>query len=363
MLREHSEISLSVVICSGVLEDNLEQKFAKPLTTCKTRYLQSTNLKGFAPFPVWQAVPSPAISIVLPVRNGAETLSAALDSIRGQTFANWELLAVDDGSTDGTLTRLRDVATADSHFSFVALKRNFGQAAALAAGIKHADGDYVVTMDGDLQNDPADIGAMIARLEEGHDVVTGWREDRKDAFVVRKLPSMVANWLVRKLTGASIRDNGCALRVYRAEIIQRYVLYSEMHRLLPTMVSLTGADIVQVRVRHHARQYGESKYGLSRIYKFLFDLAALKTILTLFWLPLFGFGLAGVAFLGLSALALVAGVVQMAAVPGSSLVVPLGSSVLLASLAVFLLILGLICGLIYDTGGGRVEHLLKKDLY
>src|SRR5690606_7987132 len=218
-------------------------------------------------------------------------------------------------------------------------------------------------MDGDLQNDPRDIPAMVAKLREGHDVVAEWREDRKAALVVRKVPSLVANWMVRRVTGVPIRDNGCGLRAYRADVIKKYWLYSDMHRLLPTIVGLTGADIEQMRVRHHPREFGSSKYGLSRIYKFLFDFTALKIIITLFWMPLFGFGLFAMFFIFLAAATLFVGLVHLYVDPEMTMVIYIGASTLWFSLGAFLLILGIVCSIIYDMGEGRVESLLKVETY
>ena len=359
------------------------------------------------------------LSIVIPFYNEEESVvplceatRAALDS----TTRRFEVLLVDDGSTDRTFEHMLKIAERDRRFRILKLRGNYGQTAALAlliagcaqqegdtpeqawivalgnrdaqeladfysqnatlqfrnqqmnglaqiGGFNHAEGDVIVSMDGDLQNDPRDIPAMVERLMEGHDVVTGWRENRKDALFVRKVPSMVANWLVRKVTGVSIRDNGCGLRAYRAEVIKKYCLYSDMHRLLPTIVGLTGADIAEMRVRHHPREYGESKYGLSRIYKFLFDLAALKIIITLFWLPLFGFGLLALFFIMLSVGTLFGGLIHLSVDPTTTMVIYVGASTLLFSLGAFLLILGILCTWIYDMGGNRVESVLKLEMH
>lgn len=306
------------------------------------------------------------ISVVIPFYNEEESVRPLCRLTRAALATSrrdFEVLLIDDGSTDRSYERMREIAADDDRFRVLKLQGNYGQTAALYAGFNHAAGDVIVSMDGDLQNDPRDIPALVARLETGFDVVTGWRENRKDALFVRKVPSMAANWLVRKVTGVAIRDNGCGLRAYRADVIKKYSLYSDMHRLLPTIVGLTGARISEMKVRHHPREYGSSKYGLSRVYKFLFDLAALKIIITLFWLPLFGFGLMALLFVFLSMLVLVMGIVHLSLAPEATMIIYAGAAILLFSLGVFLLILGIVCGLIYDAGGSRVESLLKVETY
>lgn len=306
------------------------------------------------------------VSLVVPFYNEEESVQPLCEAMRRAlepTRHQFEVLLVDDGSIDRTYEQMLQVAADDHRFRVLKLQANYGQTAALYAGFNHAVGDVIVSMDGDLQNDPRDIPAMIATLEEGYDVVAGWREHRKDKLMVRKAPSIVANWLVRKVTGVSLRDNGCGLRAYRAEVIKRYCLYSDMHRLLPTIVGLTGAKIAEIPVRHHPREFGTSKYGLSRIYKFLFDLAALKIIITLFWLPLFGFGLFAVILTILAAVIFLVGIIHLSVAPDTTMVIYVGASALFVSLSVFLLILGTVCELIYETGSSRVEGLLKVDIY
>lgn len=306
------------------------------------------------------------LSIVIPFYNEEDSVVPLCEATRAAlepTSHRFEVLLIDDGSTDGTYERMLEIAERDPRFRVLKLRGNYGQTAALYAGFTHAAGDVIVSMDGDLQNDPRDIPAMVEKLQDGHDVVAGWREDRKDALFVRKVPSMVANWLVRRVTGVPIRDNGCALRAYRADVIKKYWLYSDMHRLLPTIIGLTGADIAQMKVRHHPREYGSSKYGLSRIYKFLFDFTALKIIITLFWLPLFGFGLLALFFTMLAAGTLFVGMLHLYLDPEMTMVIYVGASTLWFSLGAFLLILGILCSILYDVGGGRVENLLKTEMY
>jgi glycosyltransferase involved in cell wall biosynthesis len=203
----------------------------------------------------------------------------------------WELLFVDDGSTDGTRAAILACAVGDQRIRLIPLARNYGQTAALQAGFDHALGSILVSMDGDLQNDPADIPAMLAKLEEGYDLVAGYRLKRQDAWFSRKLPSWVANRIIRRMTGVQIRDNGCSLKAYRGELVDRISLYSDMHRFIPAVAAATaGARIVEVPVRHHPRQHGQSKYGLSRVGKVLADLLTIKMIRSFRERPLVLFG-------------------------------------------------------------------------
>lgn len=304
------------------------------------------------------------ISVVVPFYNEEQSVGPLCRGIvdaLGPTGRLFEVLLVDDGSSDRTYHEAVAFAKSDQRFRVVKLRANAGQTAALYAGFSNARGDVIVSMDGDLQNDPRDIEEMVSLMETGYDVVTGWRENRQDKLIIRKLPSFVANWLVRKVTGISIRDNGCALRAYRASFIKRLSLYSEMHRLLPTIMALTGARIAEIKVRHHARKFGSSKYGLSRIYKFLLDFAALKIILTLFRLPMFGFGVAGFACLFLAMCVLAVGTYAVSVNPDSYLLIYLGASGLIGSLGTSLLMMGIICDLLYETADVRVEHLLRSQ--
>ncbi len=190
----------------------------------------------------------------------------------------YEILFVDDGSSDNTFAVAAELARHDPRLRVIKFRRNFGQTPAMAAGIDHARGRIIITMDGDLQNDPRDIPLFIEQIEAGHDIVVGWRHNRKDKLISRKIPSRIANWLIGKVTGVPIKDNGCSLKAYRASVIKNVKLYSEMHRFIPAMANLSGARIAEIKVRHHARRFGESKYGLSRVYKVLIDLAGIKTI-------------------------------------------------------------------------------------
>ena len=198
-----------------------------------------------------------------------QSLVAALEP-SGYSF---ELIFVDDGSRDNTATLAAELARCDERLYFLRLRRNYGQTPAMSAGIDFAHGEILVTIDGDLQNDPRDIPTLVAAVEEGADLAVGWRRNRKDHTISRLLPSRIANWLIAKVTGISIKDNGCSLKAYRASLIKQIPLYSEMHRFIPAMASIAGARVQQLPVRHHERQFGDSKYGIGRTWRVLFDLS------------------------------------------------------------------------------------------
>lgn len=234
------------------------------------------------------------LSVVVPIYNEVETVELLFDEVRRAlgSGSTWELLLVDDGSTDGTREIARRLAREDPRVRLVPLARNFGQTAAMQAGFDAARGRVVVSMDGDLQNDPADIPRLLAKLDEGYDLVAGYRVDRQDKLLTRKVPSWVANRIIAWLTGVPIRDNGCSLKAYRRELFDRVVLYSDMHRFIPAMaVATAGATVAEIPVRHHPRRAGTSKYGLSRIWKVLSDLMAIKMISSFRNQPLVMFGI------------------------------------------------------------------------
>jgi glycosyltransferase involved in cell wall biosynthesis len=234
------------------------------------------------------------LSVIVPFYNESENIcrmhKAIVQSIEplGVPF---EMVFVDDGSKDDTLNLATELAKTDARVRVVKFRRNFGQTPAMAAGIEHARGDILITMDGDLQNDPGDIEHFLAKMDEGYDIVVGWRFNRKDKLISRKIPSRIANRLIGKITGVPIKDNGCSLKAYRASVIKSIPLYSEMHRFIPAMASIAGPRIAEIKVRHHARQFGESKYGLSRVYKVLLDLMVIKTVASFTARPLLWFGL------------------------------------------------------------------------
>lgn len=230
--------------------------------------------------PVSEIVPE--ISVVVPIfneRDNIEPLHRALSYAMRNLGRPYELVFVDDGSKDGSRERLRAVAAGDPAVALVMFRRNYGQTAAMAAGFAKARGETVVTMDGDLQNDPADIARLVGKLDEGWDVVCGWRRHRKDKLATRLLPSRLANFLIALVTGARIHDTGCSLKAYRAWVVKSLNLYSDMHRFMAALGAGIGARITELPVRHHPRQHGSSKYGLGRIFRVLADLLVIKMLI------------------------------------------------------------------------------------
>lgn len=248
------------------------------------------------------------VSIVVPVYNEGESLVELNEAIQ-ITFAGeggtWEVVYVDDGSTDDSLSTLEKLANADpKHVRVVTLRRNFGQTAAIAAGIDHSQGDVIVLLDADMQNDPADIPMLLAKIDEGFDVVSGWRKDRKDAFLTRILPSRLANWLISVVTGVRLHDFGCTLKAYKREVLSGFRLYGEMHRFIPAYAANVGAKITEVPVKHHARKYGATKYGLERTIKVVLDLFTVKFLMSYSAKPIYLFGGTGGVLIGGSLLTL-----------------------------------------------------------
>lgn len=249
------------------------------------------------------------VSIVIPIFNEIENVGLLYDEITDvmdQHDWSYEIVFVDDGSKDGTASKVDLLAIEDERVRPVYLRRNFGQTAAMKAGIDYASGDVIVTMDGDLQNDPADIPMMIDKLAEGFDLVHGWRKDRQDTFLTRRLPSMIANWVISKSTGFEIHDLGCTLKVMRAEIAKELELYGEMHRFIPILADRLGARCVEVETNHRARKYGETKYGLGRTTRVILDLVTVKYIISYFASPMKLFGRLALATMMISFLSLVA---------------------------------------------------------
>ncbi|MDQ3666371.1 MAG: glycosyltransferase family 2 protein [Acidobacteriota bacterium] len=236
---------------------------------------------------------APEISVFLPVYNEEPNLAplhAKLDEALKTLNRSAEIIYVDDGSTDGSLKVLREVAQRDARVRVVALKRNYGQTAAMAAGIDAAQGDVLIPMDADLQNDPADIIRLLDKLDEGYDVVSGWRKNRQDKLITRKIPSMIANRLISWIGGVPLHDYGCSLKAYRREALQDVRLYGEMHRFIPIYASWVGARVSEIPVEHHPRTMGKSKYGLSRTLKVVFDLMTIKFMASYQTKPIYVFG-------------------------------------------------------------------------
>ncbi len=237
--------------------------------------------------------PAPYLSVVLPVYNEQDNIRLQYEQISkalkplGVTY---EVIFIDDGSSDSSPDILRDIAKKDRSIKVVLFRRNFGQTAAMSAGIDFASGKIIVFMDSDLQNDPNDIGMLFKKIEEGYDVVSGWRKKRMDKFLSRRLPSRIANWLIARVTGVRLHDLGCSLKAYRSEILKQVNLYGEMHRFIPVHASWIGAKITEVPVTHHARKYGESKYGIQRTFKVILDLITVTFMGKYSTKPIYVFG-------------------------------------------------------------------------
>jgi glycosyltransferase involved in cell wall biosynthesis len=248
------------------------------------------------------------VSIIIPVFNESENLlllHPAIHKAMESAQVPWEVIYVNDGSSDDSADKLETLAFSDpEHVGLVELRRNFGQTAAISAGIDNAEGDVIVLMDADLQNDPADIPMMIEKIEEGYDLVSGWRINRQDKFLSRRVPSRIANGLISFVTGVRLHDYGCTLKVYRREVLTGFRLYGEMHRFIPAYASLVGAVIVEVPVHHHPRRYGQTKYGISRTAKVILDLFTVKFMLSFSHKPIYLFGGTGALLIALSLIVL-----------------------------------------------------------
>lgn len=289
----------------------------------------------------------PALSVVVPLFNEELNVDPLVEAVATalREMPNWELILVDDGSSDATAELAAAAARRDSRVRVLRLARNYGQTPAMQAGFEAARGGAVVTMDGDLQNDPHDIPPLLKKLHEGYDLVAGYRLNRQDHTFRRKVPSWFANRIIRWITGVSIRDNGCSLKAYRRELLEHVHLYSDMHRFIPAVAAGTvGARIAEVPVRHHARRFGESKYGLSRVAKVLADIVTIKMIRSFKDRPLllFGTGALGAAVVGAGFLAAsAAAMLWFRPVKANALVLP-GAGLLWVGVGLYLLMLGLI---------------------
>jgi glycosyltransferase involved in cell wall biosynthesis len=251
--------------------------------------------------------PSPIdLSVVIPLFNEEDCIQPLYERLRsalGSLGKSFEIIFINDGSADGSFAALCRLAEQDAHVKVINLRRNFGQTPAMAAGFDYARGNVIIPMDGDLQNDPADIALLLGKIEEGFDVVSGWRKDRQDKEVLRKVTSRIANWLIGVITGVKLHDSGCSLKAYRAEILKGTRLYGEMHRFIPALANLMGARICEVPVRHYAREFGKSKYGFNRILKVLLDLITVKFLADFSTKPLYMFGSIGAILFGIAVLA------------------------------------------------------------
>ncbi|HZD50040.1 MAG TPA: glycosyltransferase family 2 protein [Silvibacterium sp.] len=238
----------------------------------------------------------PKYSIVVPFHNEEENITAMYDRLKAvmeQVGDSFELVLVDDGSTDRSYKLLEEIAAVDSRVLVVKLRRNFGQTSALAAGFDHSQGDYILAMDGDLQHDPAEIPNFLEKLEEGYDVVSGWRKERIDSFVMRRFPSRIANWMMARLSGVDIHDFGTTYKAYRREVIHNIPLYGEMHRFIPALAASYGASICEIPISNVNRERGKSHYGIGRTFRVFFDLLTIRFLLKYMMRPLHFFGLFG----------------------------------------------------------------------
>jgi glycosyltransferase involved in cell wall biosynthesis len=315
------------------------------------------------------------LSVVIPVKDERDNLRPlhrrlreALDPLVGASLADYEVLFVDDGSNDDSFGVLEGLAAEDARVKVVRLRRNFGQTPALQAGIDWSAGDVIVTMDGDLQNDPADVPVLLAKLAEGYDAVLGRRADRKDNFFYRNLPSYVGNWLIRKVTGVHIKDMGCTLRALRRDLAEALPLYGEMHRFIPVLAQMHGAKLTQIDVRHHARVAGKTKYGLSKTVRVVLDLMTVKFLHSYLTRPMHVLGTAGLVSMGLGLVSLLATMwMKYASTPrvlmtGNPLLL---LSVMLELVGVQLISMGLLGELLartYFESQGKAAYVVKATL-
>ena len=250
------------------------------------------------------------LSIVIPVYDEAENVEPLYRCIKqacDRLGRAYEMIFVDDGSQDGTFSMLESIHRQDARVKVIRLRKNFGQTAAMTAGFAYAKGEVIISMDGDLQNDPVDIPRLLSKLAEGFDVVCGWREYRQDRFWSRRVPSVAANWLIGRMTGVRIHDNGCSLKAYRASVIKHVTLYGDMHRFIPALSTLAGARIAEITVTHHARRFGKSKYGLGRIWKVALDIVTVKMLTGFASRPARWFGLLSLPWVILGGVTLAVG--------------------------------------------------------
>jgi glycosyltransferase involved in cell wall biosynthesis len=295
----------------------------------------------------------PELSLFLPVLDEEENLrpmhakiSEALDALGKPA----EVIYVDDGSTDNSLNILREISAADSRVRVISLRRNYGQTAAMSAGIDAAEGEILIPMDADLQNDPADIARLLAKLDEGYDVVSGWRKNRQDKLVSRKIPSQIANRIISWIGGVPLHDYGCSLKAYRRDVIQDVKLYGEMHRFIPIYAAWAGARVTEIPVDHHARTMGKSKYGISRTLKVVFDLMTIKFMASYQTKPIYVFGTFGLLALLLSMLAGVWALVLKVFYGTSFILTPLPViTVVMLAIAVQFFLMGLLAELLVRT--------------
>ena len=307
---------------------------------------------------------TPDLSVIVPLYNEEDCVGPLYEAIVGALDPlgmEYEILFVDDGSKDATFRKASELARRDRRLRVIKFRRNYGQTPAMAAGIDHARGRILITMDGDLQNDPADIPKFLDKINEGNDIVCGWRHKRQDKLITRKIPSIIANWIIGKITGVPIKDNGCSLKAYRADIIKSIPLYSDMHRFIPAMTSMAGTSVAELKVNHFPRKFGVSKYGISRIYKVIIDLLIIKTLLAFSTKPLHLFAFIGLVSMALGGLILIdslSGMFQY----GKASFMSASGGLLFLILSVYCFLVGFLCELIHKAGGFRTLAHLKKTV-
>lgn len=308
-----------------------------------------------------------SVSVVVPIYNEVETLPLlhrAITDVMQPLGRPYELILVNDGSKDGSTKLLEEIAQADPCVKVIEFRRNYGQTAAMQAGIQAAGNDVVVLLDGDLQNDPTDIPMMLAKLDEGYDLVHGWRKKRQDAFINRKLPSKIANWIISKVTGFPVHDLGCSLKAIRTEIAQELQLYGEMHRFIPILAHWRGAKCVEVVTNHHARQFGTSKYGISRTTRVILDLMTVKYLIHYSASPMKLFGMIGLLCAAVSGVSGVATLFMKFAeghdMTGNPLLLLTALSAMLSAQFLFMGMLGELCARIFFEVRGMPNYAIRN---
>jgi glycosyltransferase involved in cell wall biosynthesis len=307
------------------------------------------------------------VSVLIPVFNEEENIRPLCDALipaLERLDRTFEVIMVNDGSTDGTAAALSAAAATDRRIRIINFKRNVGQTAAMMAGIDHARGAVIVPMDGDLQNDPEDVGPLLAKLDEGYDVVSGWRRDRQDAFVHRTLPSRLANRLISWMSGVHLNDYGCTIKAYRREVLSGFRLYGEMHRFVPIYARWQGGRLTEIPVRHHARRFGNSKYGLNRIFKVILDLFVVKFLTQYETKPIYVFGVVGLFFMAMAVVAGMYAVYLKLFVGVSFIQTPLPLVVTLGMITgIMCVLMGLLAELlvrIYFESQGKNHYTIKS---
>jgi len=307
---------------------------------------------------------NPDLSVIVPLFNEEESIEplyVAIVSALDPLGLEYEILLVDDGSRDATFAKAKKIGRGDPRLRVIRFRKNYGQTPAMVAGIEHARGKVLITMDGDLQNDPSDIPRFLEEIRGGADIVCGWRHKRQDKLFTRKIPSVIANRIIGRITGVPIRDNGCSLKAYRAEIIKSIPLYSDMHRFIPAMTSLAGSRVTELKVNHFARKFGVSKYGISRIYKVIIDLLLIKTLLAFSTKPMHFFAAGGLLFLLVGVL-IFSGAVSGFVRNGDVDFMLASGGALFMILSFFYLLVGFLCELVNKTGTFRSLAHLKRTV-